>query len=396
MKKLFVTGFFARAMVAAFNLVTLLICSRLLGSSVLGEVVKVVLNVAIIQAITEIFTGPSLVYFIPRSNLSRLYRQGIVWTIVCVLPLSLVFYAFGNFAFGEGLREHWLDVLVLSLLACGTGFQNVLLLGKERVRAYYWVQFLQPALLCITLAISVFFAGMRGSDPYLLALYLSWTVSFCVSLLFLVREFGGSHPVLDASMPGDVIRKGFVNQLGNLAHILSNRFNYYVLAAATAVGVYSSATSLIESVWMVSAAVSPVLLSHVANRKDEPMQRILTLRIARACFVISILFALVLLFIPAGFFTWLLGKDFSGVKEIMLLLAPGVAAVSYSSVISHYYSGKGQQHVLLAANTCGLVITLALSYLMVTRLGLWGAAITASLAYGAQAIYLILKFRKEP
>jgi O-antigen/teichoic acid export membrane protein len=386
----FVTGFFARVLIAAFNLLTLLICSRYLGSEVLGEISLLILNIAVIQAINDIYTGPALVYFIPRADLRNLYRNGLFWTVCCILPLSFVFYVFNI-----GLRTYWIDVLVLAFLVCGTAFHNVMLLGRERIKPYYFLLFLQPALLFAVLALNVFAIHIPGTGAYLLALYISWTVTFCVSLIFFVRELQSAGRGLPQELPRAVLAKGLYNQLGNLAHILSNRYNYYILSAVAAVGVYASATSLIESVWIISAAVAPVLLTHVANRRSEDQQAIFTLRLARACLFTSLLCVAVVILIPHDWFTRLLGKDFTGVKQVMLLLAPGVLAVSFSSIISHYYSGHGRQNVLLAANACGFVVTLALSYLMISRFGLNGAAITASLAYCAQAIFLIIKFRKE-
>jgi O-antigen/teichoic acid export membrane protein len=384
----FITGLFARVFIAVFSLLTLVICSRYLGSGVLGEMNLVILNVAIIQAINDIYSGPSLVYFVPRGNLRSLYRQGLVWTVSCVLPLSLLFYIFGI-----GSASRWVDVLAISLLACGTGLHNVLLLGSERIRSYYFLLFLQPAIMCGSLATCVLAAGLDGSDPYLLSLYISWTVTFAASLILVLGQLNDSDPNAPGGHTSAVVVKGVVNQLGNLAHILSNRFNYYILSVTAAVGVYASATSLIESVWIVSAAVSPVLLTHVANRRDEHLHRTFTLRLARACLVISALCVLIVLLVPAEFFIWLLGPDFSEVKTTMLLLSPGVIAISYSSVISHYFSGKGKQHILLSANACGLVVALSLSYMLISRYGLAGAAATASLAYMAQAVFLVLRFR---
>jgi O-antigen/teichoic acid export membrane protein len=386
-----ITGFLSRGFIALFNLLVLLLCSRYLGSEVLGTMSLLILNIAIIQAINDIYAGPAIVYFVPRTGLRGLYLKGLLWTLVCVAVMNLLFAALY-----PGMRMHWQHVLVLSLLACFIGFHNMILLGRERIVAYYIQLFIQPALLLCALSLSIFSFHIEGSRAYILSLYVSWTITFCVSAIHVLRELGGSRKdILPAISMTVILAKGSVNQLGNLAHTLSNRFNYYVLAAAASVGVYAGASSLIESVWIISAGISPLVLSHIANQRDQPNHARITLMFARLCFAFSLVCVIALYFIPGTFFTWLLGKDFSGVKTIMLLLSPGVLLVSFSSIISHYYSGQGRQKVLLIANSCGLVVTLSLSYLLISSFGLKGAAYTASLSYAAQAVYLVVLFMRE-
>jgi O-antigen/teichoic acid export membrane protein len=159
-------------------------------------------------------------------------------------------------------------------------------------------------------------------------------------------------------------------------------------------GVYSSGTSLIESVWTVSAALSPLVLSKVANSVDAEAEAKMTWRLAKLSFVLSLLAMIVILFIPGSLFSQVLGKDFSQVKHIMILLSPGVLALSFSSVLSHYYGGLGQQRVLLSANIAGLIITLVFSYFLISVWGLAGACVTASLAYFMQCLMLTRTFMK--
>jgi O-antigen/teichoic acid export membrane protein len=207
------------------------------------------------------------------------------------------------------------------------------------------------------------------------------------------------HAVTSAEQPKvkDILSRGFVNQLGNLAHMLSNRFNYYVLAASglSILGVYGSGTSLIESVWTVSAALSPLVLSRVANSANASAESGTSLRLATYSLLLSTLLVIIILMVPAEIFTMILGEDFSQVKVVMLYLAPGVLALSFSSVISHYFSGRGMQRVLLIANAAGLGVTLLLSKVMISKLGITGACITASLAYAMQCTVLVIVFFKE-
>src|SRR5690606_29954616 len=104
-----------------------------------------------------------------------------------------------------------------------------------------------------------------------------------------------------------------------------------------------------------------------------------TLALAATSFFLSLLCVLGIYMLPDVFFVKLLGEEFASVKALMLYLAPGVLCVSFSTVISHYFSGLGQQRILLLANLAGLAVTLILSYPLVRTYGAAGAALTATL-----------------
>jgi O-antigen/teichoic acid export membrane protein len=269
-------------------------------------------------------------------------------------------------------------------------------MGKERIRIYNFLLFFQPAISFVTLLTCIFIFKINDIRAPLISLYVSFG---CMILLSAFAVYKSAESCENEGILSwrSIFRNGLINQLGNLAHILSNRYNYYVISALSLslVGVYASATSLIESVLIISASVSPLILTHIANGRDIPNNARFTLLMAKLCFLLSLCCVVILFFIPASFFTGLLGKDFSQTKHVMLYLSPGVLALSFSSVISHYFSGLGEQKTLLTANACGLLITLASSYFMVQRFGLKGACITASAAYFVQAILLSIYFFRK-
>lgn len=390
MLKNLISSFFAKSFVAFTMLAILLIQSRYLGSSVVGQVSLLILNLAIIQTISDIYTGSALVYFIPKHALNNIYRTGLVWTIACILGINLIF-----FLFKIGIKELWTHVLILSFLSTLHAFHNVILLAKQKIRTYSFLIFFQPAMLLLTLCVCIFGLQIKTVQAFVMSAYVSWGLSLLLSSWWVLRLLGTSEESLTELSPLKILRNGLVNQLGNLAHTLSNRYNYYMIASAVMVGVYASATSLIESVWILSGSVSPIILSHIANQKDTENNSRVTFLLSKICFLLSLACVLAVLVLPENFFTALLGKDFGGTKTIMLYLSPGVLMISFSSIISHYFSGLGKQRILLFANSSGLFVTLLTSYFFISRYGLIGACYTASLSYAAQALVLTVVFMKQ-
>lgn len=387
MVKHIISGFFARAMVAVINLIILITATSHLGSELWGQISLLILNITVVHCINEIYTGAALVHYIPRTALGKLYTTGLLWTLAGTLLINLVFLVLS-----VGMGQLWVHVMALSFLVTLNGFHNVVLLGREKLAMYNFMVLLQPALLLLALILTLFVFGKHSIEAYLWPMYASFVFPILVSgisILKLTAQLKTDHNAFDAKT---VLKNGFINQLGNLAHTLSNRFNYYMIGSAALIGIYASATSLIESLWIISGSVSPVILTRVANQRDPAGNVRLTLVLSKISFLLSVFAAVILLFLPTDFFTYFLGKDFSETKTVMLYLLPGVLCISFSNIISHYFSGQGKQNILLRANTAGLLVTLCTSYFFIQSYGLKGACFAASMSYFAQASVLTVVF----
>lgn len=389
MLKNLITSFFARGAVALTALAILLVQSRMLGSAEVGQVSLLILNLAIVQTISEIYTGSALVYFIAKYAFRKIYRSGLLWTAVCIAVVNAVFYSFGI-----GIKALWLHVMTLSFMSTLQAFHLVVLLGKERIQTYNFLVFFQPLLLLGLLSLNIFGLKIMSVEAYIIAAYASWGVSLGISFYYIIKILRADHTVEEIPVKS-ILKNGLINQLGNLAHTLSNRYNYYMIGASVLVGIYASATSLIESVWILSGSISPIILTHIANQKDTRNSSRVTFLLSKISFLLSLLCVAVVVMLPEDFFTYILGKDFAGTKKIMLYLSPGVLCLSFSSIISHYFSGLGRQKTLLLANSAGLFVTLCTSYYFIHRFGLPGACYAASLSYMTQAFVLTLIFMKQ-
>lgn len=390
MLKNLIFTFVSKASVAVLNLLVLLIASQNLGSAVWGEASLLILNIAIAQIVNEIYTGYALVHYIPGLSLKKLYGTGFTWTVLCIGVVNLSFVIFNI-----GQKEFRLDVLLLSFAISLHSFHCVILLAREKFRSYGFLLFLQPFVLVAVLSTWVFILGEKSVRSYVTAVYVSYFSCLLISgyliIRLLISEKDNGVRVNSIS----ILKNGLINQLGNLAHTLSNRYNFYLISSFVLVGIYSSATSLIESVWIIGGSIAPVILSHVANKKGNDANSRLTFLLSKASFVLSSACVVIIYLLPDDFFTWLLGKDFTGTKTLMLHLSPGVLCISFSTVISHYFSGLGNQRVQLVANSLGLLTTICTSYFLVSRYQLIGACYAASLSYFVAALVLVVVFMKQ-
>lgn len=398
MLKKIIATLFTKGFVALINLLILLISSRQLGGDVRGQVSLLILNIAIIQAINEIYTGYALVYFIPRFSLKKIYQNGFLFSILCTILSTLAFLSISFFSkkqWAIEIQDQLVNITLLSFIIIIHSFHGVVILAKEKIRLYNFLNFFQPALLLAVLSINIFVFKNNTIVSYIIALYISFTTSLIISSLGVISIFKNNFKDTHLFNAGLIFKNGFNNQLANLSHMLSNRYNFYLISSNALVGVFSTSTTLIESVLIISSSAAAIILTHIANRKDESNHVRITFLLSKICFVLSAFAIIVLVFIPSEFFTFLLGKDYTLTKPIMLALAPGILFISFSTIISHYFSGLGKQRLIAIANFSGLFTTIATSYFLINRFQIYGACYATSLSYFVASCVLVIMFMKE-
>ena len=127
-----VSTLFTKSFVAIVNLAILLVSSKQLGVAVRGEVSLLILNIAIIQAINEIYTGYALVHFIPKFSLSKVYQNGLLFSFVCIAISYFI-----QSLFSRNVEGQLIHITILSLIIIAHSFHGVIILAKEKIKLYH-------------------------------------------------------------------------------------------------------------------------------------------------------------------------------------------------------------------------------------------------------------------
>lgn len=378
MFKNLVYSLITKASIALINFSILVLSSRYLGVSSRGEISIFILNITIIQVINEVYTGYSIVHFIPKFNFKKIVASGIIYSLI-FCSLSNVVLAFLN---KQVQGYEWLGYII-SLLVIINTFNCVLILGKENIRAYNFLSFLQPFILLAGIVFCIFILKKDTFVAYVYPLLVSFMIAVAASTPLVVNYFlsGKTLPEFKAM---SIFTKGFAFQASILMFLFANRYSYYLLPDRASVGMYSSSVSLIESVLIIANSISPVLLSRVANQGNTAASTNITLTLSKASFFLTAIAAVIVFSIPEGVFTTLLGSSFSGIKQYMILYSPTVLMVSLFSIISQYFSAIGKQKVVLFCYALGFFFAVSVAPYLVQTYGVRGAA------YNANAAYLII------
>lgn len=385
-------NFSARLAMQVMYFCTLLLTTHLLGSEVRGEISLIQIAINIIHLVSDIVGGPALVYMAPRARLRTLLLTGWSWTLFSsgITWGVLVWYN----AIPTG---YTLPVLISAVLLSLNSISMNILLGQERLKQYNLLLYLQGFLMLGSMAASILLLNHAAAVPYMDATYIAYGGCAALGLYFVLSK---PHvPTLTDKRPVLLVlfANGIFTQLANLTFQLSIRFGYYKLEDQMhddrhSVGIYSTAISLGEAILLFAASVASVLAARISNERITELSRQRTLQLSKLSLGLTIPAVLFFAFMPASFYSWLLGDSFSAVRDSFRSITPGIIAVSFGTIFGHYFTGTGRPYMNFMSGSFALILTLLTAGGIITSYGVIGAGISASIAYTGLSIFIFTMF----
>lgn len=379
---------------AALNLLLLWFTSRWMGAGVRGEISLYFSSIYLLVLVSGFAGGGTLIYLAPRYALKRLLILAYGWCLVVSLLLVPAL------AWWPGLPAPQLGWwMVSSLLFNLTAANRYVLLGQGRIKTDNLLGICVNAIQFLLLLAFVLGSASSSLQAFVWAFVGAWGAAWLISLLLLMRaERQGStesnwKPLLKAAFG-----LGFLAQSTNLAQFVAYRIQFYLIDVAAgkeAVGVFSTAVSLAEAVWMITQSISLVQLSRIVQSDDKAAAAQWSLPWFKISVLLSALVLGVMLLLPKDVFVWVFGKDFSQIPSVLFALAPGVLALAGSNILAHYFSGTAQLRFNLGSSVLSLGVVVISSHLLLPVWGIVGAALASSAAYIFGALWLMWKFKQQ-
>jgi len=379
----------ARVAITAMNLLMVVAAGQHLGAIGLGTIGLILLGITLILLFGNIVGGGGLVYLIPRHGVRALLAPSYVWVLVTAIA-SLGFQQVVPFL-PDGLAGH---VVALATLQAVNSIHLNILLGRERIA-------LQNGILTAQMGIQLvgFVALLKLSGPsvmdYIQATYIAHLATVIISGTYAYAHVGHGRDLAGGSAVNALFRQGLLAQGANLLQLLNYRLAYYLIEhfrGLALLGVYSVTTQLAESTWLIPKSIGGVLYSKVSNLEAAERQRDLTVILFKVAVLIALVCCGLLLLVPDVVYSTVFGPEITGLHPLLLLMVPGLVAMSASQVLSHYLSGTGRVLHNTIGSGLGLVVTVIVGLWLIPEQGLAGAAITASLAYSTSVTYQLVVF----
>ena len=394
LRKNIIETIFVRGGILVLNFAVIWLVTTIWGAEGNGIRALFVADLGIISIFCNIFTSSSVSYHLKRVGQSKLATQAYLWVFIVSGVVALIL------SLRSGSTNLTLLLFIVSTLMGFVAFHSSLFIGSQKIPYYNLVTLLQPLLLLLfMLMFYYFFDDQYGVNAYFYAQIFSLSLLFIMVRVITRKMLGKSIFELNKQTIKDSFHFGWQTELSNLIQFLNYRFSLYVLGELSgleSVGIFALGITVAEAIWVFSRSISLVQYSNVLQKGDSAETRKETAKVSYISLLASLICVVIMALLPANLFAWVFkGEAFAYVKTVVLLLSPGILAISISNVYGNFFSAIGKLKILIIKSLSGLVVTIVLSALLIPKMGISGACIVNSSAYLVSSGILIVVFFRE-
>ncbi len=258
---------------------------------------------------------------------------------------------------------------------------QAILLGEDRLKLY---SLLPAALIFCYLAgnllvLRVWSLGLVG----VLGAWLLASVLVLFGTLVVLQKHGRSSGGFDTSIfrhTALVGGRGAVSAVLIFLLFRSDIFLVNYFLGPEILGVYMIAVVFAEMMQRLPNVAGLVLLPKVIRGLDEEDR--LSLQVARNVLIFSLASAGAIVVLGRPIIEIFAGPDYTGAHVPLVWMLPGLVFSGFGSVLNTKLAGKGYPSVTIWAPALALGMNVVLNLALIPAMGLRGAALSTSIAYG--------------
>jgi O-antigen/teichoic acid export membrane protein len=236
----------------------------------------------------------------------------------------------------------------------------------------------------------------RVSTGGLMGVYTALVAANCITLLAVIAVRFPSQwdwRLLPFERGRTMAREASRAYVANVLQFLSYRIDYWLVeffSGLRALGLYSLASSLAQTAWLVPRSASTVFLPVLASgdRRDFGRQAL----IVRLTLVVFVPLAILATFGSSALLGVVYGPEFSGAATAFSVLLIGCVPYTASIVLASGLAAHGHQILNLRASLWGFLVTVVCDLILIPRFGMMGAAVASSLSYLVTTVYVARRF----
>jgi O-antigen/teichoic acid export membrane protein len=394
--------FFSQVAIYALAFGLRVVLARGLGDTGLGTYSLFYVAILVAGGIANLGLGLGNIFFLnKRTYTLRILLSNsiavLAWSAVAAwVLLGIWALLVGDELFVSGAAYWWYGAALPAVV--GYTLLTSFLHGTSRFAPLGLVAVTQGALAFGTAA------ALHAADELTVTTAIAtWTLSFIAADVLCLALVGAGNidpgivlrPRRDALW--DQVKYGVQGQAANLAALFNYRLDQFLVAAfvsRAAVGHYTVAVGLAESVWWLSSAVSLVLLPRL-TAMDEEDARELTPVVSRNTLLVSVIAAFGLFAVSPLAIQLLFGGEFYPEAFLpLVLLMPGIIAASCTRVLGSFLFSQGRIIYNTFATFIALGVTIGLDLVLIPLFEVEGAAVASSIAYVCALIATLYWYRK--
>jgi O-antigen/teichoic acid export membrane protein len=380
-KTIFLT-FLSRAAQAIGSVVLLFLTARWGGAHVRGEISMLLATLTLGSHLASWIGGGTLVYWVNRHSPRKLLVVAMAWSVLVSL-LSGILLPLTPYGLAMGASNWSITFLILNTSVV----VRSMLVALNRIRTDNLLGLLALGVQLPVLVFLMGYSGQNSLSGFVMAFNSGQLILILAGIFPLFDAIKQkSNPVNEATTPsifGSLLKTGSWAQLASLSQFFAYRILYYFLSMQNgldAVGRFSVAVALGESVWLLTRSVSLSQATTISAIENEQEARDLTRMWYKRVGLLSALSIGALLIVPNTIWIQILGPDYLGIPDLLLFLAPGLWFLSVSNILAHHQAGKGRYSINAYSSLASLT-TLSLGLILIPSTSLESVAALQSLAY---------------
>ena len=377
------------------QLVTLAIIARVFGPSGNGAYTLTLLLPTLLATFLNLGMSPANVYFLGAKKVNAQYA----WNVTLKISVWLVFLGWGIGAYLLSFHHQTLfpdipsTLLILSLgcfpLVLLTANISSFFQGLQQFKQFNIVLLLQPVLNLITISMLIIL-GIEDLLYIMMSYFGSLFITLCVAYRLLKKLLSSTQYPKPPNYGKQLLNYGYKAHFSNILAFVNYRADLFILGyflGPLPVGIYVIAVNITEKLWLLSTAISTVLLPKLSELSDEEDKRkVLTPLISRWVLWLTLMASALLALVGEWLIRFIFGTEFDAAYTAILYLLPGIVFGASSKVLANDIAARGRPELNLATSWISVTINVLGNIILIPKMGLLGAALATSISYSVNFV----------
>ena len=375
-----IKAYFWQLSKAVVSFVTVVLISNTLGADGRGQLSLYLLYLQVVLMINEIFAGSAMSNWFSQYGFQQLIaRLSKISLLILTIAAVLAEY------FIPAKTTIW---ITLWLLGLGLTWQNMVInyfqahqLIGLRNRWQFSFELMKFLFIILIFLINylIFFDVIQFDFLFtfdivqwflLISAASSWIWGY--QAFFKLRRLGAWNQSQEIQAEKLSLREhssqGFFAQMGHLVLFFIYKTPLLILSHGTfkslsEVGVLTNVLLIADTVWIFGNSFGMVLHSKALNNPNPQRQNKWAVLYSTISFWVTLLLVLLIFVVPGDVYTWVFGRDFSTMKERLVLITPGILALAVSAPLGHLLHARNRFLTLLANHSIAWATMLMVSVL---------------------------------
>lgn len=347
-----------------------------------------------LNTILGLSVSAAVIYFVARYTIKNaknavLKLCAVLCGVMLVIGAAVVILLRGSSFFSSTPGQYLAAIVLYGLLSLIQGVCMSVLRGENKFKSYNVVNLTQQVLVTV---LAVWIAVRPSAAVWI------WATNGITLLMILfavscILRWNGPRPVpaQEDDVPvgaGSLLGYSLKSHVSNVLTYLNTYLGGYIVQGKYELktfGVYNTAFTMMQQVWILPDAVSQVIMSRIASMKGQNDKVKLTLISSKVVTYATVIIALLMIWMT-DIFIPMLFPMYAGALAPLKYLIVGSVFISYAKVLGNSIAAYGRPELNIIPTFLGVLVNCGASLALVPVMGVNGVALATSLSLTVQGL----------